>query len=47
MQIFANGKRLDSFMECYVIYLKYQGVKIWSLYHSSLFIFFFFHSNVF
>ena len=31
MQIFANGKqRFDSFMEFYVIYLKYQGVKIWS-----------------
>ena len=29
MQIFANGKRrFDSFMEFYVINLKYQGVKI-------------------
>ena len=28
MQIFANGKRrFDSFMEFYVINLKYQGVK--------------------
>ena len=28
MQIFANGKqRFDSFMEFYVIHLKYQGVK--------------------
>ena len=29
MQIFANGKRrFDSFMEFYVVQLKYQGVKI-------------------
>ena len=29
MQIFANGKlRFDSFMEFYVMHLKYQGVKI-------------------
>ena len=29
MQVFANGKRrFDSFMEFYVIHLKYQGVKI-------------------
>ena len=29
MQIFANGKRrFDSFMDLYVVHLKYQGVKI-------------------
>ena len=29
MQIFENGKqRFDSFVEFYVIHLKYQGVKI-------------------
>ena len=37
MQIFANGKqRFDSFMEFYVIHLKYQGVKIWSKYHLKI-----------
>lgn len=36
MQIFVNGKRrFDSFMEFYVIHLKYQGVKIWLQYHFN------------
>ena len=37
MQIFANSKwRFDSFMEFYVMHLKYQGVKIWSYYHFKI-----------
>ena len=34
MQIFATGKlHFYSFVEYYVLHLKIQGVKIWSLYH--------------